>query len=239
MIELPRDALTESLETAAAAGHLLVVGEPGAGKSWILQSFVQRRKDAGDGIVFLRAEDYIARSLDELLNDIGTKDFVAALRGFRGLRKYLVIDSLDALRAEASQRAFRDLIRIVQRDVPDLKIVASMRTFDAKQSAEFHELFPVGNQPLPNTLFIPARHFAIPVFSEAELADAVRKDPRLSPVVRSASSAGRALLRNPFNLWLVIHLLDAGASVDWFSTIQSEVQLLDQYWQHRVESRQN
>src|SRR5258708_8438289 len=239
MIELLRDALMEWLETAAAGGHLLVVGEPGAGKRWMVKSFVMRRKKTGDSVVFLRAEDHIVSSLDDLLKSIGAKNFVAALRTYRGPQKYLVIDSLDSLRAEASQRAFRDLIRIVQRDVPNFNVIADLRTFDTRQSVEFQQLFPAKGEVLPNSLPIPARHFVVPVFSETELMEAVDRDERLRPVTLSASSAGRTLLRNPFNLWLIIHLLDAGAPVDWLSTIQSEVQLLDQYWQFRVESREN
>jgi KaiC/GvpD/RAD55 family RecA-like ATPase len=239
MIELLRKPLLESLETAASAGSILVIGEPGAGKSWLLAAFVASRKKAGDGVVFLRAEDHVADSLTSLLHSIGTRDFLAALRAYPGTRKYLVIDSLDSLRAEAAQRAFRDLIRTVQREVPDFTVLASMRTFDARQSVEFQQLFPPKGEAPPNSLSILARNIVVPVFSYAELREAVEMDSRLGPILVSASPAGRALLRNPFNLWLIIHLLDAGARVDWLSSVQSEVQLLDQYWRFRIESRRN
>ena len=62
-----------------------------------------------------------------------------------------------------------------------------------------------------------------------ELAEATQQDPRLRPIVGAASAEARKLIHNPFNLWLVIHLLEGGASVNWLSEIQSEVQLLDRY----------
>lgn len=239
MIELRREGLLESLDHSAERGHLLVVGEPGAGKTWLLKEFVSRRKTREDGVVFLRAEDHAATSLADLLKSIGTTDFFSALRGFPGERKFLVVDSLDSLRAEVSQRAFRDLIRIVEAEVPGFTVVLSIRTFDMQRSPELQELFPLKGEPPSSTLHGSARHFVVPAFSEGELDEAVAQDERLRPIVGSASGDAKTLLCNPFNLWLVIHLLDAGAPVDWLSTIQSEVQLLDRYWLYRIDAREN
>lgn len=234
MIELRRADLLDFLENLTENGHLLVVGEPGAGKSWLLKEFVSRRRERGDGVVFLRAEDHAVPSLNDLYKSIGVTNLVAALRGYSGDRKFLVIDSLDSLRADASQRAFRDLIQIVQVEVPSFTVIASIRTFDMQRSPELRELFPHRDGAVQN--YSP-RHLVVPVFSEMELKEALLQDERLRPVVDSASDEAKSLLRNPFNLWLVIHLLDAGAPVDWLSTIQSEVQLLDHYWRYRIDAR--
>lgn len=237
MIELRRAPLVESLEHLAEGGHLLVVGEPGAGKSWLLKEFVCRLRDRGDGVIFLRAEDHAVASLGDLYKSIGVADFVAALRGYSGQRKFLVIDSLDSLRAEVSQRAFRDLIRIVQTEVPAFTIVVSIRTFDMQRSPELQQLFPQNDAASFSAQGYSARHLTVDVFSELEIDEAIAQDERLRPVLNVASEDAKTLLRNPFNLWLVIHLMDVGAPVNWLSTIQSEVQLLDQYWLHRIDHR--
>jgi hypothetical protein len=238
MIELPREALLTNLENATKEGHILVVGEPGAGKSWLLKSFVDRREEQEDGAVFLKAEDYPVGSLQELLEKIGADDFFATLRNFPGNRKFLVIDSLDSLRAEASQRAFRDLIRIAQEEAPEVVVVASIRTFDMQQSTELQRLFP--SKATSRSGEIPgvsAHHLIVPLFSEAEVDAATKENETLTALLRSASVEVKTLLRNAFNLWLVTHLINAGAPVDWLSAVQSEVQLLDGYWKIRVESR--
>ncbi|MFZ3215133.1 MAG: ATP-binding protein [Candidatus Acidiferrales bacterium] len=237
MIELPREALLTSLGAEAAKGHLLVVGEPGAGKTWLLNTFVDQREKAGDGVVYLKAGDYGSNSVSELLKSLPTENFLATLKTFPGDRKLLVIDSLDSLRADSSQRAFRDLIRVCQSDAPEFTIVASIRTFDMQQSMELQTLFP----PIASSEYrlagVSAHHLLVDVLTEAELAQATKSNEPLSAIVSAVSPTVRALLRNPFNLWLVQRLIDARSQVDWLSTIQSEVQLLDGYWKARVQPR--
>jgi hypothetical protein len=52
----------------------------------------------------------------------------------------------------------------------------------------------------------------------------------------TAQAEIRELLRTPFNLRLAVDLLEAGTGIDEFSTIHSQVQLLQRYWFMRVES---
>jgi hypothetical protein len=84
---------------------------------------------------------------------------------------------------------------------------------------------------------IPARNLLVPALSNEELDDAIRQDPRLKFVFNGASEDLQTVLRNPFNLWLVLHLLDENVEIDWLSKVQSEVQLLERYWLHRLENK--
>jgi hypothetical protein len=57
--------------------------------------------------------------------------------------------------------------------------------------------------------------------------------------IDSASAELHEILRNAYNLWLVIHLLDDGVAIDWLQGIQSEVQLFEGYWHYRISARHN
>jgi len=234
MIEMQRRDLIADLDSAADQGSLLVIGGPGSGKTWLLQQFAATRQGKGDVVVFLCAEDYAATSFESLTQSLGVTDFIGALKAKTGTGNFLLIDALDALRAEASQRAFRQLISAVQRDLPAWKVIASMRTFDATESVEFHQLFPSRGPAIAHSISIPARNLLVPSLSSEDIADAAIQDNRLLPLFRSGSSRLLMLLRNPFNLWLAIQLLDSDVHIDWFSAVQSDTQLLDRYWSFRV-----
>jgi hypothetical protein len=233
MIELDRTDLLTVLTQKSAVGSLLVVGGPGTGKSWLLRKFAAEREDAGDAALLILAEEHnYVESLRDLEDSLHlTADVVATLKAYPGTRKYLIIDSLDALRAEASQRVFRQLIRLVRRELPEWSVVASIRFFDAEESLELQQLFPPEAGELDR---IHARHVKVPVFTDSELEGAKQQEKRLEPVLDVASPALKEILRNAFNLWLLIHLLNEKVELDWLYEIESEVQLMDRYWHYRI-----
>ena len=236
MMELNRMDLLTQLERMAQSGSLLVVGGPGAGKSWLLRRFAAEREEAGDAALLILAEEHnYVESLSQLEESLKTPaGIMPTLKAYKGTRKFLIIDSLDALRAEASQRVFRQLIRQIHRELPEWKVVAGIRSFDAKESLELQELFPLSPDELTG---MKARHITVPIFTDLEIEDAKQQDVRLRPIFESASAALRTILRNAFNLWLVIHLLDEKIGVDWLYEIESEVQLFERYWRYRIDSR--
>src|SRR5205823_4028547 len=144
MMELNRADLLTSLERMAQSGSLLVVGGPGAGKSWLLRRFAARREEAGDAALLILAEEHnYVESSQQLDESLKTRaGLIPTLKAYGGTQKFLIIDSLDALRAEASQRVFRQLIRRIHRELPEWKVIASIRSFDARESLELQELFP-------------------------------------------------------------------------------------------------
>lgn len=233
MIELDRTHLLTVLMQKSAVGSLLVVGGPGTGKSWLLRRFAAQREHAGDATLLILAEEHnYVESIRDLEDSLHlTADVVSTLKAYPGTRKYLIIDSLDALRAEASQRVFRQLIRLVHRELPEWSVVASIRSFDAEESLELQQLFPPEAGELGG---IHARHLEVPVFTDSELEGAKQQDERLEPVLDAASPALKEILRNAFNLWLLIHLLNEKVELDWLYEIESEVQLMDRYWHYRI-----
>lgn len=236
MMELKRTELLIKLDRMSESGSLLVVGGPGAGKSWILRQFAARRIDAGDAATLILAEEHnFVESIKQLEESLRTPaGIIPTLKAYVGPRRFLIIDSLDALRAETSQRVFRQLIRQVHRELPDWKVIASIRSFDAKESIELRSLFP---PEMGDTQDFGVRHLLVPSFNDEELSEAEKQDERLAPIFASASTALREILRNAFNLWLVIHLLDEKLGVEWLYEIESEVQLFERYWHFRIAGR--
>ena len=236
MIELNRTALLTQLEEMASSGSLLLVGGPGSGKSWLARRFAAQRQEAGDGVLLILAEEHnYVESLSQLNESLKTPaGLIPTLKAYEGGQKFLIIDSLDALRAEASQRVFRQLIRQVHRELPEWNVLASIRSFDAKESRELQELFPRSSNDF---IGVTARHIMVPLFTDEEVEEAQQQDVRLEPIFTDASVALRQILRNAFNLWLVIRLLDEGAGGNWLYEIESEVQLFERYWLYRIDSR--
>jgi hypothetical protein len=223
MIELKRTELLASLDEMSRSGSLLVVGKAGAGKSWLLRQFAEKREAAGDAVLLLSAEEHsYVNSLSQLEESLGIPGLIPTLKGYCGVQKLLILDSLDALRAEASQRVFRHLIRQVRRKLPEWKIIASVRSLDTHESLELHTLFAPSGTSLAG---VRARHLVVPVFDDSELGHAKKQDARLAPILASASPALLGILRNAFNLCLLVHLLDERAVLDWLYKIESEVQL--------------
>src|SRR5271157_168182 len=135
MISVPREQLLATLEERTNERSTLIVGSPGSGKSWLLDQFAKKKRSQHEAVVLLFAEDYNVSSLLELQGALQLEtEITAALSSIKGSKPVLMIDALDALRGEASQKAFRDLIRSVHRTLPEWRIVASIRTYDAVES---------------------------------------------------------------------------------------------------------
>jgi len=210
---------------------VVLTGSPGVGKTWTIGQILRKCKQESRKVLSLAAEDFDVSSVDELQQSIGFKtDLFSVLASF-GPESLLVIDGLDALRGEASQKAFRDLMESVNSQVPTCTILATVRTFDLQQSPELQRLF---------FDFRNARGFesvTAPPFSDDDLKVAALQVPSLQSVLTGTAQAEiRELLRTPFNLRIAVDLLEAGTGIDEFSTIHSQVQLLQRYWFMRVES---
>lgn len=232
MFRVERSPLLSEIWSLTEEHSVLLTGSPGVGKSWVIAQFVRRCKAEKRPSLPMAAEDFEVKSIEDLSSALGFKREVVPFLEALGERAVLIIDGLDALRSETSQRVFRDLIRLVNSKIPQCAIVASIRSFDLKQSGELQELFLGARYGSSTRQF---REVIVEPFSEADLQEVVKQEPALQTLLRDSGRAFQELLRNPFNLHLADQLLDKGVSAQELTPIQSQVQLLGKYWKLRIE----
>ena len=230
------------LVEAILAGSLLVVGEPGAGKTGALLHAAAEIAAAGDTVVFLSVDRFPGVAIAaHLSSELGLEhpltDVLAAMPGVG--RKVLIIDALDAARGGPSEAVFGTLMEEVkERVADDWIVVASIRTFDLKNGRRFRRIF-VG-APADDAYKAPGlsgvRHFLVPRLSESDLAAAGAASPALAALIASAPPRLAELLRNIFNLSLAAQLLTDGTDPAGFSLIRTQMGLIDAYVDVRLGS---
>ena len=229
---------TRELRQAAETLSLVVIGDPGAGKSGALHDLVERLCGEGRDVVFFAVDRFEASSLGNLRDEIGlTHDLGDILGNWPGEEAgFLIIDALDAARSDASSKCFRDLISITLKASNRWHVIPSIRKFDLRYSPQLHQLF-YGQPPSEfrdGQGFGNICHLNIPILEDSELAQIRSQSPQLAELVDQADTTLRDLLRIPFNLRLMGDLLGTGATVESLTPIQTQIQLLDRYWQERV-----
>jgi hypothetical protein len=230
MFRVDRPLLLGRISEATGDRSVVVTGSPGIGKSWIIAQFVRNLKATRRPHLPLSAEDFDVRSIDELTRALKLKTDLITLIGSLGEDSVLIVDGLDALRSEASQRTFRQLIGAVNAKVPQCAILASIRTFDLQQSRELQRLFfaPITTSGRQFT------EITVGSLSIDELASVSVQIPDLEPLLRESTGEFQELVRNPFNLHLCVLLLKRGIPWPELSAAQSQAQLMGIYWDVRV-----
>lgn len=230
------------LVTAILDASLLVIGEPGAGKTGALVHAAATLAAAGDTIVFLSVDRFpgvaIAAHLDSELG-LGHRlpDTLAAMPGAG--RKILFIDALDAARGGYAEGVFATLIeQVLTRLADEWIVVASIRTFDLKNGRRYRQAFagmPAASLSAEQGL-AGVRHFAVPRLSDADLATASSASPALAGLLASAPRRLVELLRNVFNLSLAAQLLANGTDPSAFAEIGTQSGLIDAYEDERLDA---
>jgi hypothetical protein len=227
------------LGSAVDTGSLIVIGEPGAGKTGALVALAQARRAAGDTVVFLSVDRFpgVAIAAD-LQSELGLAhpltDVLAAAPGAG--RKLLIIDALDAARGGPAEGVFAQLIEVLGASAPDWTVIASIRTFDLRNGRRFRDAMP-GAPPEPayaETGLANVRHFQVPRLADEDLDAAGIAAADLGKLLAAAPDKLRDLLRNVFNLSLAAQLLADGASPDSIRTVATQSDLIDAYEDRRL-----
>lgn len=228
---------TEELCQAAEKGSIVVIGEPGAGKSGALHDVVETFRKENRDFIFFAVDRLASRSLADLRSELNLDhDFLEVLNNWPGLQPgFLVIDALDAARGDAAGTMVRELIRQILQKGGRWRVLASIREFDLRYGMEIRELF-AGSPPTEFQVeeFSNVCHIQIPCLSEDELRQIASQSNDLQSLISSAPQELHELLRIPFNLRLMAELLGTGVAVQDLTPIKTRLELLDRYWIYRV-----
>jgi energy-coupling factor transporter ATP-binding protein EcfA2 len=114
--------------------HLVIVGEPGSGKSTIARA-VARLLGSQDSVVDLPIMVNL-RSYRGDLKDLYRAQIPSSLLESRELRRHYILDGLDEVPREALQGAFHDVKRLVTADPGCQLIITSRQAFYAEHATE-------------------------------------------------------------------------------------------------------
>jgi hypothetical protein len=230
---------TEAVVSAAELESLLLVGEPGAGKSAVVSAAAARLREAGRTVIELAVDRLPVSSLDGLGRELElTNSLVSVLRNWPGDETaFLFIDALDATRGGQSEAVFRSLIaEVLSLPHKRWRVVASIRSFDLRMGERFKELFhgKPPNGEFSDAAFGQVRHVSVPHWTGDELRQIEQQIPPIKTALERAGPRLRALAAVPFNTRLLADLLSSGVSADQFGDVTTQVELLGLYWSKRV-----
>lgn len=228
------------IQDAAMGGSLLIIGEPGAGKSGVLNALARSLQETGKDVVQLAVDHHSVETLEGLKNDLRLDhSLLEVLNAWDGPEPgWLIIDALDASRGGVGEAVFRSLIERVLDGGSRWRIVASIRTFDLRMGQKFRSLFkgapPVHSLHEPE--FSMVRHVRVPAWSPTEFQQLLSRAPILAAALEAAPKRLFDLAAIPFNTRLLSELIKDGVLKTTLTHVSSQVELLQLYWSHRVTS---
>jgi hypothetical protein len=236
-IAVPRQCLAPAL-AAAQQGSFLLVGEPGAGKSAVLNTV--GRNLGTSNVLQLSVDRMPVSGLDGLRTELGLSHPIReVLLNWPGIEPaFLLIDSLDAVRGGSGELVFKSLIeQVLSLPGGRWRVIASVRSFDLRLGTQFRQLFP-GTPPAPefaNPDFRNVRHIQVTPWTKEELEGLLAQAPALAVAIAAGGDRLRKLALIPFNTQLLADLLADGVAPTRLSTLSTQAELLDLYWQRRVQ----
>ena len=224
---------------ASIRDSLLIIGEPGSGKSAVLNTAAKVLRRQNLDVVTLAVDRLLVDTPDALRRELNiSHPLREVLRNWPGVQPaFLFIDALDATRGGVSDAVFRNLIADVLELGGRWRVIASIRTFDLLLGEQFRQLFrgtPPDSQ-FADAGFRDVRHIQVPPWTNEELGEFLKLAPQVATAIQKGGQSLYDLALVPFNTRLLADLISGGLPPEDFGEVSSQVQLLQLYWQRRVE----
>ena len=215
-----------------ADGSLLVIGEPGAGKTGVLMALAHSLKRSDHRVWFLAADGYTAESLPSLEKELKLNHRLTDIFGIaaEGGRTVLLLDGLDAARGRVKQATWLAFVREAKRR--GIPVIATIRLFDLRHSQPWQELFPLTATELESNKISgleKVRFINVGELSEPEIEQALLKFPKVRELAEN-QPAIRKLAANIFNFNLLCELAEGGMP---HNPLHTQLELLKEWWERR------
>ncbi len=235
-IKIQRPA-SQALREAAENNSIVVVGEPGAGKSGVLRDLVETLKQENRDVVFLAVDKLEAQSLSSLQRELLLEhDICKVLKNWPGTTPgFLVIDALDAARSDKTAKTFYDQLELILSEQTRWRVITSIRQYDLRHHTKLKTLFR-GQPPSQfcSLEFFSICHLNVSHLDEEEWFQIKAQSPELGRLFDTAVESLRKLLLVPFNVKLMADLLGRGIAIERLTPIRTQIALFDLYWTERV-----
>ena len=247
--------ITIELTQFVQNGNGILTGNPGVGKSYEIRKLVNHLQKEKKVVLFLPIDKLIAESQQELQAELDLPSnlikYIASEERVSSSKKgIIIIDAYDAARSREKKKLYLSLIRYVTLNLSEKwNILVVARLFDARRSVELLDIFKEGRdkKDLNNSTLkilkiskdIPCRHVIIPELNQEDLIYVLNQHPVLSKHEKEFNPRLKRLLLNPFFISLILHLIENEKNTAKLNSVYSEVQLLDLYWNSRVECNPN
>jgi hypothetical protein len=243
-MEILRQRMKSEFEAFAHRGSGVVIGLPGAGKTYLLKDFSQKMLMEQRDCLYIPIDKLGVERIADLGNFFGYSgtfsDYLKRQRASSAERLgFVIVDAFDAARSETAQTQFLFLIQNVLRELNSTwHVIVSVRTYDGRKSTDLLNLFPpLNGNDIPDEFQLPdvkCRHFCVHLLNNDELHEVSQSIPHLEELILVGSDNFRELLRTPFNIWLIERLLDDASNIHKLTRVNTEIELLDLFWNERV-----
>ena len=239
-MKIKREKLLNDLQDFASRGDGVIIGRPGVGKTYLMKE-LRRSLESAEIPELLLPIDQLGDGTDETLQRelLYEGDLIEKLKSIpvSGKNAILLFDAFDAARDEQTRKRFLNLIRRAIQELVKWNVVVTVRTYDAKKSQELLDLFGNPDDTEYQSEGILCRHFTIPPFNENEILQALDQIGCPEKTYKESSPDFKKILEKPFNLWLLEKILKNLPEEELapLSQIRSEVQLLERFWERRIE----